>query len=79
MNEDYTQPFCIVGSVGKFHPSYRFYLPPLEAKERQEILPIIPPEHRLYNELQQTKAKLNYLQNKLNEHLDKKKDTYVIK
>ncbi len=31
LNEkEHTEPFCIIGSKGKFHPSYRFYLPALE-------------------------------------------------
>lgn len=26
----YNQPFCIIGSVGKFAPCYKGYLPPIE-------------------------------------------------
>lgn len=29
----FDQPFCIIGSKGRFAPCYRFYLPPLEPPE----------------------------------------------
>ena len=35
----YDQPFCIIGSKGKFHPSYRFYLPALEPLNTKDIQP----------------------------------------
>ena len=34
--------------------------------------PIGPPKHKLYDELQQAKGLVLYLQEKLNEHLDRK-------
>ena len=44
MNEDLSQPFCIIGSKGKWPDRYKFYLPPLEDMpemdfdERLEVL-----------------------------------------
>ena len=42
----YDQPFCIIGSKGKFHPSYRFYLPALEPLDTKDIQPepIVKPQ-----------------------------------
>ena len=42
-------------------------------QEKETVLSIIPPEHRLYGELQQLKNKVLYLQEKFNLHLDKSK------
>ena len=47
--------------------------PSLEPKEQQPNFPQIPPNHKLYRELQQTRGMVLYLQKKLNEHLDRKK------
>ena len=70
MNKDYTQPFCLLGSVGRFHPNYTFYLPALELPEEEEILPIIPPEHRLSYRLQQLEGRFIHLENKVNAKRD---------
>jgi len=42
----YDQPFCIIGSKGKFHPGYRFYLPALEPLDTKDIQPkpIVKPQ-----------------------------------
>ena len=45
----------------------------LEPKEQQPNFPQIPPNHKLYRELQQTRGMVLYLQKKLNGHLDRKK------
>jgi len=70
MNEDYTQPFCIIGSVGRFHPGYTHYLPALELFEEELPLPIIPPEHRLSYRLQQLEGRFIHLENKVNAKRD---------
>lgn len=51
------------------------YFRELESMMLEETLPIIPPEHKLYNELQQTKGLLLKLQRDVNEHIDKKENT----
>jgi|TARA_R100000789_G_C2877247_1_gene113340 hypothetical protein len=35
---DYTEPFCIVGSKGKFANCYTNYLPPIDPRPAQEEL-----------------------------------------
>ncbi len=59
--------------LNKIHP-----YPPLPSLEPQgEALPVVPIEnhspYRNEHDLQQIKASFIYLQNKLNEHLDRKK------
>lgn len=69
------QPFYICGSKGKFHPSYRFYLPALEDREEQTA-PIEKDTEwtsRQWDAVNQLKAQILHLQNKLNEHLDRSK------
>ena len=48
----------------------------LEEKRKEPTLRI-PPEHKLYRELQQLKGLTLHLQRKLNEHLDKKKKDVI--
>ena len=37
--KEYSHPFCIIGSKGKFAPCYHDYLPPLEDKTYKEEHP----------------------------------------
>lgn len=50
-------------------------------KTTEEPKVMLPKEHRLYNELQQLKARFIYLEGKIHSYTDKKtkKDTYTIK
>lgn len=75
---DYTQPIWVGFNNPRFPYARYGYLRALEPKE-SEILPRIPPEHKLYRELQQTKGLVLFLQGKLNEHLDKSKPKKVYK
>ena len=83
--DKHDQPFCIVGSKGKFRGSHFRHLPALETKNHETEL-----EDRINNleaisaepgqiprqyqyKIEQLQAKVLYLGNKLNEHIDKSK------
>ena len=42
------------------------------------LFPPAPPEHRLINKLRQVEGIANYTKTQLQQHLDKKKETYTI-
>ena len=79
MNEDYSVPFFVGRNNKRFCGVDAFgYLPPLEPPEPIEEKPVIKflikdDVESLKAEILQLKSMVLYLQNKLNEHLDKKK------
>ncbi len=77
MNEDLSQPFWVGHNNPRFCGARYGYLPPLVQPEEEVLLSRIPPNHRLYNELQQLKARFIYLEGKIHSLTDKKtnKDT----
>ena len=42
-------------------------------REEEPVLSVIPPEHNLYNQMQQLKGRLIFVENKINSYLDKKR------
>lgn len=83
MNEDYTQPFCIIGSRGRFATCFedRGYLPALEPPPSEALVePSVPKAgggySQLLREMNQLKGTLNFLEgkiNKLEERLKKRR------
>ena len=72
MKRYFDQSFCIIGSKGKFHASYQYYLPPLEYingaldTPKQEVV-------RYYKNINDKtelylREKLSQLQKELQEH-----------
>ena len=39
----------------------------------EPVLSVMPPEHNLYNQMQQLKGRLVFVENKINSYLDKKR------
>ena len=60
--EDYSQPFCIVGSKGKFHPRYHFYLPALEEPAVEPPLAEEPNLKDIYRKFYMLERRLNEIQ-----------------
>ncbi len=93
INEDFSQPFCTIGSKGKFRPGSPSHLPPLEDKrmdlpERLEELEkqmssLTKPNltAKQNDTINQIKSGYIHLQRKVNELTAKKKqpDKYIIK
>ena len=42
-------------------------------REEEPVLSVIPPEHNLYNQMQQLKGRIIFLENKINSYPDKKR------
>ena len=42
-------------------------------REEEPVLSVIPPEHNLYNQMQQLKGRLIFLESKINSYPDKKR------
>lgn len=76
MKEDFTQPFCIIGSKGEFFHGYeaRRYLPPLEPlpffsdEPKEPTMNITIPDNAQY-----LLQRLNEIEGKLNTHIEASK------